>query len=110
MSYLEKMNVLLELGDLLKATLCVRLRACACWAENPLLGPAPVRIANVGTEISIAATTDHAAVVERHIVEVEALILDLGVADWTSVGISWDKDSGLCGLISLGLLFQLGVE
>ena len=64
MGHLEKMDVLSQFGDMLEAILSVWLGSCTSRAKHSLLGWAPVGVPYVVAEVSVAATTDHAIVVE----------------------------------------------
>lgn len=58
----------------------------------------------------MAASADHAAVVERHVVQMQALVFDLGIAYGTCVGPSWNKQSRFGCLVPLSLVFESGIE
>jgi hypothetical protein len=104
------MHILAQLSDVLKPIFSVGLARCTCRAEYPLLGFAPVRVPYVMAQIRVASTAYHAAIVKGHVVEVQALVLDLRIADGTRVRPSWYEDSSFGGLIPRCLLFQTGVE
>ena len=97
------MNVLAQFADLLESLFRVRTRCGASGTEDSPLGLNPVSIARVMSEVSVAATADHATVVERHVVQVETLVFDLGIADGTRVSPSWDQTRRLSRLVFLGL-------
>jgi hypothetical protein len=110
MSHFQQVDILSQLGDVLKAIFSVWLSCGTSRAEDPLLGLAPIRVSYIMAQVRIAPTTYHAAVVERHIVQVQALVLDLCIAYGTRICPSWYEDGGFGGLVPRCLLFQTCVE